>query len=127
MREVALEVPKVKWNDIGGNEDVKQKLKEIVEWPQKQSAAISHMGVDPPHGVLLHRPGKTLMARAVEGIGAGSFWFALRVFEHWSIFMSAVFPYHHLAAPFKLRIVQRGPGNSVLGFLQSFDHCRWIL
>ncbi|KAL3678120.1 hypothetical protein R1sor_021076 [Riccia sorocarpa] len=69
MREVALEVPKVRWSDIGGNEDVKQKLKEIVEWPQKQSAAISRMGVDPPpHGVLLHGPpgcSKTLMARAV--------------------------------------------------------------
>ncbi|BBN02172.1 hypothetical protein MPTK1_2g13350 [Marchantia polymorpha subsp. ruderalis] len=68
MREVALEVPKVKWNDIGGHDDVKQKLKEIVEWPQKQTAAIARMGVDPPHGVLLHGPpgcSKTLMARAV--------------------------------------------------------------
>ncbi|KAL2641930.1 hypothetical protein R1flu_009517 [Riccia fluitans] len=68
MREVALEVPKVRWSDVGGHEDVKQKLKEIVEWPQKQSAAISRMGVDPPHGVLLHGPpgcSKTLMARAV--------------------------------------------------------------
>ncbi|KAG6548025.1 hypothetical protein Mapa_010459 [Marchantia paleacea] len=68
MREVALEVPKVQWNDIGGHEDVKQKLKEIVEWPQKQTAAIARMGVDPPHGVLLHGPpgcSKTLMARAV--------------------------------------------------------------
>ncbi|CAM6119230.1 unnamed protein product [Calypogeia fissa] len=68
MREVALEVPKVRWSDIGGQADVKQNLREIVEWPQKQRAAIARIGVDPPHGVLLHGPpgcSKTLMARAV--------------------------------------------------------------
>lgn len=58
----------MRWSDIGGQADVKQKLREIVEWPQKQSEAIARMGVDPPHGVLLHGPpgcSKTLMARAV--------------------------------------------------------------
>ncbi|KGN43948.1 calmodulin-interacting protein 111 isoform X1 [Cucumis sativus] len=68
MREVILEVPKVKWEDIGGQMEVKAQLMETVEWPQKHQDAFKRIGTRPPAGVLLFGPpgcSKTLMARAV--------------------------------------------------------------
>ncbi|GLJ08512.1 hypothetical protein SUGI_0090240 [Cryptomeria japonica] len=68
MREVILEIPKVRWSDIGGQAEVKQQLKEAVEWPQKHQHAFLRIGVHPPSGVLMFGPpgcSKTLMARAV--------------------------------------------------------------
>ncbi|GAX79006.1 hypothetical protein CEUSTIGMA_g6446.t1 [Chlamydomonas eustigma] len=68
MREVAVEVPKVHWNDVGGLEDVKERLKEVVEWPSRHPDALSRLGVSPPRGLLLYGPpgcSKTLLARAV--------------------------------------------------------------
>ncbi len=68
MREVYVEVPAVKWSDIGGLEDVKQELKEAVEWPLKHPEAFKRLGIEPPKGVLLYGPpgcGKTLLAKAV--------------------------------------------------------------
>ena len=63
-----LEVPKVNWSDIGGQEEAKQQLREAVEWPQKHADAFSRIGTQPPRGGLLYGPpgcSKTLMARAV--------------------------------------------------------------
>ncbi|KAI8583737.1 hypothetical protein K450DRAFT_268321 [Umbelopsis ramanniana AG] len=68
MREIMLEVPKVYWSDIGGQADVKSKLKESVEWPLKHPEAFARMGIRPPKGVLLYGPpgcSKTLMAKAL--------------------------------------------------------------
>ncbi len=68
MREVLVETPDVKWENIGGLEDIKTKLKETVEWPLKQPEVFKRMGVKPPKGVLLYGPpgtGKTLLAKAV--------------------------------------------------------------
>lgn len=68
LREVAVEVPKVKWGDIGGMESVKQSLREVVEWPLRHPEAFQRMGMSPPRGVLLYGPpgcSKTLMARAL--------------------------------------------------------------
>ncbi|MFX0172172.1 MAG: CDC48 family AAA ATPase [Candidatus Hodarchaeota archaeon] len=68
MREVLLEIPNVRWNDIGGLEDVKQQLIEAVEWPITNPEMFQKHGVTPPHGILLYGPpgtGKTLLARAV--------------------------------------------------------------
>jgi transitional endoplasmic reticulum ATPase len=68
LREVLLEKPDVSWNDIGGLEDVKQEIKEAVEWPLKNPQAFTKLGIRPPRGILLYGPpgtGKTLMARAV--------------------------------------------------------------
>lgn len=68
MREVLVEVPNVRWSDIGGLEEVKQELQEAVEWPIKQPELFKRMGIEPPRGILLYGPpgtGKTLLARAV--------------------------------------------------------------
>jgi len=68
MREVYIEVPTVHWSDIGGLEEVKQELKEAVEWPLKNPEIFSRLGIKPPKGILLYGPpgcGKTLLARAV--------------------------------------------------------------
>ncbi|MEM2098845.1 MAG: CDC48 family AAA ATPase [Candidatus Bathyarchaeia archaeon] len=68
MREVYIEVATVHWSDIGGLENVKQHLREAVEWPMKQPEIFKRMGIKPPKGILLYGPpgcGKTLLARAV--------------------------------------------------------------
>lgn len=67
MREVLVEIPKVKWADIGGLDGVKQSLKEAIEWPIKHKESFKRMGITPPKGVLLFGPsgtGKTLLAKA---------------------------------------------------------------
>jgi len=68
MREVYIEVPTVHWDQVGGLEDVKEELREAVEWPLKNPEVFSRMGIRPPKGILLFGPpgcGKTLLARAV--------------------------------------------------------------
>jgi transitional endoplasmic reticulum ATPase len=68
VREVFIEVPDVKWSDIGGLDEAKQELKEVVEWPLKKPDSFRRLGITPPKGVLVFGPpgcGKTLLARAV--------------------------------------------------------------
>ena len=68
MREVYIEVPNIPWDEVGGLEEVKQNLKEAVEWPLKNPERFTRLGIHPPKGILLHGPpgcGKTLLARAV--------------------------------------------------------------
>ncbi len=68
LREVEIEVPNVRWEDIGGLEDVKRQLIEAVEWPLKYPEKFERMGIRPPRGILLYGPpgcGKTLLARAI--------------------------------------------------------------
>ncbi|MFX1471960.1 MAG: CDC48 family AAA ATPase [Promethearchaeota archaeon] len=68
VREVFIEVPNVRWSDVGGLEEVKEKLKEVVEWPLKTPEAFKKFGIEPPKGVLIFGPpgcGKTLLAKAV--------------------------------------------------------------
>jgi transitional endoplasmic reticulum ATPase len=68
MREVAIEVPTVHWNEVGGLDVVKQELRESVEWPLKNAEIFGRMGIKPPKGILLFGPpgcGKTMLARAV--------------------------------------------------------------
>jgi len=67
IREVFVEVPEVRWSDIGGLENVKQQLREAVEWPLKYPHIFEKMGIRPPKGILLYGPpgvGKTLLAKA---------------------------------------------------------------
>ncbi len=68
MREVLVETPNIKWDDVGGLEKVKQELKEAVEWPLKFPDSFTRLGIRPPKGILLYGPpgtGKTLLAKAV--------------------------------------------------------------
>uniref|UniRef100_A0A3P8RNA5 AFG2 AAA ATPase homolog A n=1 Tax=Amphiprion percula TaxID=161767 RepID=A0A3P8RNA5_AMPPE len=68
MREVAIDVPKVRWSDVGGMEEVKLKLKQAVEWPLRHPEAFTRMGIQPPKGVLLYGPpgcSKTMIAKAL--------------------------------------------------------------
>ncbi|GAA6058781.1 hypothetical protein JCM10212_001897 [Sporobolomyces blumeae] len=76
MREVFLETPKVYFNDIGGQEHVKAKLKESVEWPLLHPETFKRLGVAPPRGVLLYGPpgcSKTLIAKALATEGGLNF------------------------------------------------------
>lgn len=68
LREVMVEIPNVKWDDIGALEDVKAELKQAVEWPLKHPKSFEEMGIRAPRGVLLYGPpgtGKTLLAKAI--------------------------------------------------------------
>ena len=68
MREVLVETPSVSWDDVGGLVEVKEKLREAVEWPLKHRERFTRLGIRPPKGVLLYGPpgtGKTLLAKAV--------------------------------------------------------------
>ena len=68
LREVLFEAPNTTWNDVGGLDDVKQEIKEAVEWPLKHASAFKRLGIKPPKGILLYGPpgtGKTLLAKAV--------------------------------------------------------------
>jgi len=68
MREVYLETPDVRWEDIGGLESVKRELMEAVEWPLKYPELYKKLGYQMPKGILLYGPsgtGKTLLAKAV--------------------------------------------------------------
>jgi len=68
MREVLVETPNIDWEDVGGLDDVKQELKESIEWPMKYPDSFKRMGIRPSRGILLYGPpgtGKTLLAKAV--------------------------------------------------------------
>jgi len=68
MREVFIENPDIKWEDVGGLSEVKKELQEAVEWPMKYPGLYDKLGHKMPRGILLHGPsgtGKTLLAKAV--------------------------------------------------------------
>ncbi len=68
LREITIEIPNIKWDQIGGLELVKNELKQAVEWPLKKPAVFREMGIKPPKGIMLYGPpgtGKTLLAKAV--------------------------------------------------------------
>jgi transitional endoplasmic reticulum ATPase len=76
MREVYIEVPTTRWEDIGGLEEVKEDLKEAVEWPLNTPEIFARLGIKPPKGILLFGPpgcGKTLLAKAVATESAANF------------------------------------------------------
>jgi len=76
MREFFVEIPKVTWNDIGGLEDIKQHLREAVEWPLTKPEIFKRMGIHAPRGILLYGPpgtGKTLLAKAVANESKANF------------------------------------------------------
>ena len=68
LREFLVEIPNIKWDDIGGLSKLKQQLIEMVEWPIKNAKAFERLGIKSPKGILLYGPpgtGKTLLGKAV--------------------------------------------------------------
>ncbi|RCN37646.1 ATPase, AAA family [Ancylostoma caninum] len=68
IRQFILEVPHVRWDDIGGNEELKLEIQQAVIWPRQHKDAFERFGIDPPSGILLYGPpgcSKTLVARAL--------------------------------------------------------------
>ena len=68
MREVSVEIPPVHWDDVGGLSEVKQRLKQVILWPEQHRELFEHFGLKPNSGLLLYGPpgtGKTLLAQAV--------------------------------------------------------------
>ena len=68
IREVFVEIPDVRWEDVGGLSQSKRRLEEAVEWPLKYANLFEKAGVRPPKGILLSGPpgcGKTMLAKAV--------------------------------------------------------------
>lgn len=68
LREVLVQVPDVRWEDVGGLDSLKEELREATEWPLKHPEAYRHVDAEAPHGILLHGPpgtGKTLVAKAL--------------------------------------------------------------
>jgi len=68
MREVFVEVPPVRWEDVGGMDEIKQRLKQAIMWPSEHREAFDHFKLQPTTGIMLYGPpgtGKTLLAQAV--------------------------------------------------------------
>ncbi len=76
LREVQVQVPNVSWDDVGGLDELKEELKEAVEWPIKYKDAYDYADVESPKGILLHGPpgtGKTLIAKALAKMTESNF------------------------------------------------------
>jgi transitional endoplasmic reticulum ATPase len=76
LREVYIEIPEVRFNDIGGLEEAKQVLRENVEYPLKHPDFYEKFNIKPPRGVLLYGPpgcGKTLLAKAIAAESGANF------------------------------------------------------
>ncbi|ARN82426.1 CDC48 family AAA ATPase [Methylocystis bryophila] len=68
LREVEIETPNVRWEEVGGLESIKEALKEAIVWPLSQPRIFEEIGLQPPRGILLYGPpgnGKTLIAKAL--------------------------------------------------------------
>ena len=76
LREVQVQIPNVSWDDVGGLENLKEELKEAVEWPIKYKDAYDYVNVKSPKGILLDGPpgtGKTLIAKALAKMTDSNF------------------------------------------------------
>ena len=76
LRETVVEVPNVKWEDIGGLEDVKKNLQEMILYPIEHPDKFHKFGMTPSKGVLFYGPpgcGKTLLAKAVANECSANF------------------------------------------------------
>jgi len=68
IKDLIAKVPEVRWEDIGGNSDVKELVKQCIEWPLKYTKAFDNVGISPPQGILLYGPpgcSKTMIAKAI--------------------------------------------------------------
>ena len=76
LREVQVQIPNVNWDDVGGLDELKEELREAVEWPIKHKEAFDYVDVQTPKGILLHGPpgtGKTLIAKALAKMTESNF------------------------------------------------------
>ena len=76
LREIYLEVPEVSWEQVGGLDEVKERLKESIEWPLTKPDVFDHFGINPPRGIVLFGApgtGKTLIAKAIANEAKANF------------------------------------------------------
>ncbi|MCL7413303.1 MAG: CDC48 family AAA ATPase [ANME-2 cluster archaeon] len=76
LREILFEIPNVTWDDIGGLDDVKEQMREAVEWPLRFGASFRRIGVESSKGILLYGPpgtGKTMLAKAIANESEANF------------------------------------------------------
>ncbi|MFA1611531.1 CDC48 family AAA ATPase [Halobellus rubicundus] len=76
LREVFVEVPDVTWEDVGGLEDTKERLRETIQWPLDYPEVFEAMDMQSAKGVLMYGPpgtGKTLLAKAVANESESNF------------------------------------------------------
>ena len=76
LREIYLEVPEVSWNEVGGLQEIKDRLKESIEWPLTKPELFEHFGINPPRGIVLFGApgtGKTLLAKAIANEAKANF------------------------------------------------------
>ena len=76
LREIYLEVPEVSWDEVGGLQEIKDRLKESIEWPLTKPELFEHFGINPPRGIVLFGApgtGKTLLAQAIANEAKANF------------------------------------------------------
>ncbi|MAU85184.1 MAG: ATPase [Euryarchaeota archaeon] len=76
LREIYLEVPEVSWDEVGGLQEIKDRLKESIEWPLTKPELFEHFGINPPRGIILFGApgtGKTLLAQAIANEAKANF------------------------------------------------------
>ncbi|KAG5518608.1 hypothetical protein PMAC_003006 [Pneumocystis sp. 'macacae'] len=76
LRETVVEVPNVRWEDIGGLENVKAELRETIQYPVEHPEKFIKFGMSPSKGILFYGPpgtGKTLLAKAIANECAANF------------------------------------------------------
>ena len=76
LREIYVEIPDVSWDSVGGLHEIKDRLKESVEWPLTKPDLFEHFGIKPPRGIVLFGApgtGKTLLAKAIANEAKANF------------------------------------------------------
>jgi transitional endoplasmic reticulum ATPase len=76
LREIYVEIPEIEWDEVGGLEEVKERLKESVEWPLTKPEIFEHFNIKPPRGIVLFGApgtGKTLLAKAIANEAQANF------------------------------------------------------
>ncbi|MFC7185513.1 CDC48 family AAA ATPase [Halorubrum yunnanense] len=76
LREVFVEVPDVSWDQVGGLEGTKERLRETIQWPLEYPEVFEELDMQAAKGVLLYGPpgtGKTLLAKAVANEAESNF------------------------------------------------------
>jgi transitional endoplasmic reticulum ATPase len=76
LREIYVEIPAIEWDEVGGLEEVKDRLKESVEWPLTKPEIFEHFNIKPPRGIVLFGApgtGKTLLAKAIANEAQANF------------------------------------------------------